>query len=182
MQCNFSSLTMKPRHLTQQLELENLSYFSKVKKILMGGCNVSTHPSCFCFASKIRGGVKYTPSLALSSYSFLHNYLALNFVSVWHFTTFALLCFADIYLWFLPGNTHSRKDDTKKKKSPGTQRAHNLERVLEHKKNPLTQQKFKRGVKLDKYFFLAKKHPFKETFSVSKKTLKIIVVYLILSE
>ena len=180
MQCNFSSLTMKPRHLTQQLELENLSYFSKVKKILMGGCNVSTHPSCFCFASKIRGGVKYTPSLALSSYSFLHNYLALNFVSVWHFTTFALLCFADIYLWFLPGNTHSRKDDTKKKKSPGTQRAHNLERVLEHKKNPLTQQKFKRGGQIGQVLFLGKKPspyllPFKETFNMSRKTLKIIV-------
>ena len=32
-QCNFSSLTMKSaRHLTEQLELENLSYFSKAKK------------------------------------------------------------------------------------------------------------------------------------------------------
>ena len=31
-QCNFSSLTMKSQHLTEQLELENLSYFSKAKK------------------------------------------------------------------------------------------------------------------------------------------------------
>ena len=68
----------------------------------------------------------------------------------------------------------------RKKKSPGTQRAHNLERVLEHKKKPFDTAKVQKGGQIGQVLFLGKKPspyllPFKETFNMSRKTLKIIV-------